>query len=318
MRKLLKQISYFLTLARLYFLTGNASAARHLAKEGVVIKRKKGQILLPDMGIDIDPKKHLYLLKGIHNLCSLEQNTNITLEVAAENQIIANINDCRFYINSKEELFILNEVFARHIYDVSIPCKSVVIDIGMNIADTAIYFASKKEIEKVYAYEPFKPTYEAALRNIELNPKLSAKIKPYNFGLSDKEEDLVCDYSIKHKGCVGISDTVSCGKLKGSTVKEKIKVFPVADEIIKAKKSFPEHKLIMKADCEGSEFQIIESLDEKNLLGQIDIMLLEWHIRQPNVIINALLKAGFAILNRDNFKNCQGMLYAFKVEQKPK
>jgi FkbM family methyltransferase len=314
-RKFLEQIIYFLTLIKLSFLTGNVSIAKQIAKEGVAIRRKNGRIQLPDMGIDIDPKKHSYLLKGIHNLCSLKQNTNIELEISDEDQIIASINDCRFYINSKEEIFILNEVFALHIYDVSIPCKSVVVDIGMNIADTAIYFAAKEEIEKVYAYEPFKTTYEAALRNIELNPKLSAKIKTYNFGLSDKEEDLICDYSAGHKGCVGISSVVLPEKLKGDITKEKIKVFPVTDEVIKIKKEFPNHKFIMKVDCEGSEFEIIEILDKKNLLGQINVFLLEWHTKPPSIIINTLLKAGFAVFNRDSFKNKngQGMLYAFKI-----
>lgn len=312
MKKLLKKILYFLTLARLYFLVGHTRIAKHIAEEGIAIRRKKGRIQLPDIGIDIDPKKHIYLLENIHFICSLKRNTNMKLKVTDENQIMANINGCCFYINSKEEIFILNEVFTQHIYDISIPYKSVVVDIGMNIADTAIYFAAKEEIEKVYAYEPFKPTYKAAIRNLELNPEFSAKIEPYNFGLSDKEEDLVCDYSTAHKGNVGISCIVHFGKIRDVT-KEKIKVLPVADEVMKVKKCFPDHKLIIKVDCEGSEFKIIESLSEKKLLGQIDIILLEWHMKSPHVIVDALLKAGFAIFNRDNFNGPVGMLYAFKI-----
>ena len=45
--------------------------------------------------------------------------------------------------------------------------NQVIIDIGGNIADTALYFASQDAT--VYAFEPVPPIYELALKNIDLN-----------------------------------------------------------------------------------------------------------------------------------------------------
>jgi FkbM family methyltransferase len=312
MKNFFERILYCLTLSRLFLLLGNTRVSKHIAEEGIIIKKKNGQIQLPFLNIAIDRKKHFFILERISLICSLKKNAALILKVNDKNEIIADISGICFYINSKDEIFTLNEVFAQYVYGIIIPFKSIVIDVGMNIADSTLYFASKKEVERVYAYDPFISTYKSAIRNIELNPEFSAKIEPYNFGLGDKEEELVCNYSAAYKGSAGIWYNAQHTKNE-NVIKEKIKMMPVSDEVIRAKKRFPEHKLIMKVDCEGSEFEIIESLNKKNLLSQIDIILLEWHIKEPTVIINILLKAGFAIFSRDNIKNTYGMLYAFKI-----
>ena len=310
MNKILKNIFLLLKFLKIYASTGNTKITKRLLSENISIKKKKGLIQLPDIGININPNKHIYILKGIHDLCSLRQNADAKFELIDNDKIIANINTCRFYIESQEDIFVLNEVFAQHIYNIYIPCKSIVVDIGMNIADTTLYFACNEKIEKIYAYEPFKYTYNIAIKNIGLNPKLSKKIEAYNFGISDKRQDIVCAFAPAYKVGAGIATKLNGKK---NVVKETITLLPAANEITKAKKAFPEHKLIIKIDCEGMEFEIIKSLSNKNLLSQIDIILLEWHIKSPKVIIDTLLKAGFTIYNKNNFKDVVGMLYAFKI-----
>ena len=50
------------------------------------------------------------------------------------------------------------------------------------------------KVKKVYSFEPFKKTYERALKNIELNGK-STKIYTYNIGLSDHNEIKNIEYN---------------------------------------------------------------------------------------------------------------------------
>ena len=68
--------------------------------------------------------------------------------------------------------------------------NSIVIDIGMNVGIASLFFATLPHVEKVYAFEPFKAPYLRAMDNFKLNPALSAKIQAYNFGLSNKFEEL--------------------------------------------------------------------------------------------------------------------------------
>lgn len=56
--------------------------------------------------------------------------------------------------------------------------NKVIIDVGANAADSALFFASKGA--KVYGFEPVKEVYEMALKNVNLNPNLSKNIKLFN------------------------------------------------------------------------------------------------------------------------------------------
>lgn len=314
MSKAIKKISDFISFAKLYFLVRNTRIAKHIAKEGLTIKRKNGRLWLQDFNIDIDLNKHEHILRGIRSICFLKHNTNFKLILTDKDEVMANVDDCNLYINSKEEIQLLNEVFAEHMYDIELPYQSIVLDIGMNIADTALYFASKKNVDLVRGYEPFKPTFEKALRNLELNPGLTSKIEAYNYGLSNREDNLECRYSTEHKGSTGISCILWYGEITDIT-KERIKIKPAADEVRRAKNDFPDHGLVLKVDCEGSEFEIIESLNKEKLLDQIDVILLEWHEKSPQVIVDALLKSGFVIFKKNNFNSHIGMLYAFRQQK---
>ena len=64
----------------------------------------------------------------------------------------------------------------------------VIIDVGANSGDTALYFASKGA--KVYAFEPVKEYFDMALKNLDLNPELSKNIKIFNYGVSYKKGKL--------------------------------------------------------------------------------------------------------------------------------
>ena len=76
-------------------------------------------------------------------------------------------------------LYSIIEVFVRSEYNLNITKESILIDIGMNRAAASLLFATNENIEKIYAYEPFKPTFEMAKKNLNLNPEFSKKIMKY-------------------------------------------------------------------------------------------------------------------------------------------
>src|SRR5690606_13837023 len=88
------------------------------------------------------------------------------------------------------------------VYDIEIPESSIVIDVGFNVGFASLFFAAKKNVSKIYSFEPVRPTFEQGLNNLCLNTRLSTKIEPFNFGLSDCDALAIVDYSYQCKGQV--------------------------------------------------------------------------------------------------------------------
>lgn len=63
---------------------------------------------------------------------------------------------------------------------------AVILDIGANIGNHSVYWATHNRAKKVYAFEPVRRTFEILQKNIQIN-RLETKIQPFNIGLSDKK-----------------------------------------------------------------------------------------------------------------------------------
>ncbi|MGA7410027.1 MAG: hypothetical protein WBW33_06040, partial [Bryobacteraceae bacterium] len=96
----------------------------------------------------------------------------------ADRGIIATAPGFKAHVSSGEELFILREILCDGVYNFGTAMDNVVVwDIGMNAGFASLYFATRPYVRGVVAFEPFRPTFDAALRNFELNPELRSKIK---------------------------------------------------------------------------------------------------------------------------------------------
>ena len=93
-----------------------------------------------------------------------------------------------FYIDNISNLLVILEVFFLTYYKINFNSKAIVIDIGLNIGASALFFSQYENIEHIYAFEPFKETYEQAIDNLKLNKNLQNKITGHNYGLSDITE----------------------------------------------------------------------------------------------------------------------------------
>lgn len=238
-----------------------------------------------------------------------------------------------FYNNGKATLRVedykefpgMVEMLGGNVYGFHTDAKdNVVVDIGMNIGVASLYFASREDVSKVYAYEPFSDTYQRAVSNIKRNEKLANKIVPVHAGISDGErtEKVVFHASI-HSAlttCPDLVDTAvrycqshyGYGADKGC--KERIEEIQLLDAAIEVKKILSENEgknLVLKMDCEGSEYLIMERLVQAGLLQEFSVIMLEWHYKGPDALKAHLQKAGFSyfefIINE-----CYGTIYAVK------
>ena len=84
--------------------------------------------------------------------------------------------------------------------------SSVVLDIGSNIGNHAIYFSKVCKAAEVYAFEPMKVTYSILQKNIELNS--ATTVKPHNIALGAHETSgEISHYSNSNTGLAEIRVT---------------------------------------------------------------------------------------------------------------
>jgi len=225
--------------------------------------------------------------------------------------IIGKFNSMQFYIQSYEEMYILNEIFFEGTYSFTTPSKCILIDIGMNVGFATLFFASLNNVMKIISYEPVLKTYEQGIKNLELNPNSREKIITYNLGVGKHNHFEEFQYSQEWKGSVGVrelSNTKKQSSKKIETVKVQIQDI---EDVIKEAKSYC-LSIVAKVDCEGAEYDIMRRLDALNELSSIDLFMIEWHDKGPNELTEILHKAGFAtIVSRPYMIHDVGIIYAY-------
>jgi FkbM family methyltransferase len=234
-----------------------------------------------------------------------------------EDDVVTTPHGVRFDISDKADhpLYLVKEVFVKSDYNLNIGQKSVLIDIGMNRAAASLLFAANENIERVYSYEPFGPTFEKARKNLDLNPKLSEKIIPHNYGLGKADAVLKLPYLANATGAMSTThDVLKNAKCVSS---ETVVIKDSAKEIGSIVADNKNKHIVIKCDCEGAEFEIFERLNEEGLFGQIDVVLMEYHFRKPDRLIKILTENGFVAQTRiGSRKSKTGYIYAVRMGPK--
>ena len=213
-------------------------------------------------------------------------------------------------ITSQSELYIIDEVFNNRCYNFQLPFGETVrvMDIGMNVGISAIFFAGLPYVKKVYGYEPFAKTLAQSQSNFNNNPERASKIEVNSFGLGLKEESLSVVYDASNSG---MNSTLIEKPRAVKGTEELVNIKPAADIVDILTSEYPDDKFVLKIDTEGSEYLIFDSLFCKTLPEQVKVVMLEWHFQGAHTLEKALLTNGFAITSFELNAN-SGLIYAFR------
>ena len=231
---------------------------------------------------------------------------------AIDDDIIVTIDNISFYVREHDDLNFIHEIFFRKIYNFLLHDDCCVIDIGMNIGLVSLMFASKPVVKQVHSFEPFNGTYARALANLRLNPEFAHKIVANNFGLTDKDEDkVVLVPEGMESGSFSTYESPSGKPYHIVTRNAGTVLGPI---IAAAKRS--DLAVVAKVDCEGSEYPILETLEERGLLGEFDAFLVESHWigwqKTRHDLIAALTRHGFVVFDLTQRTSTNGVFYAVK------
>jgi FkbM family methyltransferase len=231
----------------------------------------------------------------------------------------ATVGSVSVRVDTTEELQILEEIYLDGVYHFGLSGPLLILDIGMNVAYTALYFAVMHPDALVCAYEPFAATFRRAETNIALNPKLQLRIRRYQFGLSDSDRVLDIEYTDRWRGSVGVYGVPAGLSTSGELRLERCELHDAEAELGKLYNEYPDRRVVLKVDCEGSEYAILGRLAERAMLGRIDLMMIECHRRAREhdpVALRMLLSAhGFGCVHLQPNSPDISMLYAFRVNK---
>jgi FkbM family methyltransferase len=255
-----------------------------------------------------------FVLKSKHYLRQLLLTPETKIHYS-DHKLVITIQGIDYYPTTYEEIFILYEIFCNGIYNFVSPGPCLVLDIGMNVGFSSLFFASKDDVEKVIGYEPFMPTYKRALENLQLNPALASKICPVNLGIGIRDEKKSFDYSEEWKGNVSITNDPHFRPRAGTRVLQEEVTIVSADKIFKKiHDDYSNVRILCKMDCEGAEYEIFQSLSGLRGDQLPDAFMIEWHYRGDQEIADFLTQRGYFVFSFPHSEEGLGMVYAIRAD----
>jgi len=260
------------------------------------------------------PRFSFYGKKLLSNLLQME---GVRIIDEKPGVLILQLGKIKAEITTLEELYILNEIFIDGCYNFLTPdAGTVVVDIGLNVGMASLFFAQSEAISRVYSFEPFEPTFKQALKNISLNDEsIKNKIIPSNYGIAGVTREEEWDYVYSGKGNMGLRNSFEESQPTSAETKNKIRVTlkGIAEVLPDIISRHPSQKIVLKIDCEGAEYEILEKLAASNLLKQVHSLLIEWHVKGPGPLTSLLQKNGFSMMSQFPHNKVTGMIYGFRT-----
>ncbi len=173
-----------------------------------------------------------------------------TIKIFEDNnkKIIEVSTGIKFFLDSIHPGNSIIETFIRKIHTIDTDddfSGKVVLDIGAECGDTALYYASLNAT--VFSFEPIKENYDDMMKNINLNPHLAKKITPINMAVGeDKTLKFYQDPITPNIGSSFVYNwrgkNVKIVEVQGCSLETIFKKFNI------------KHVDLLKSDCKNCEF----------------------------------------------------------------
>lgn len=256
---------------------------------------KNGQIIATSLNLPFE--ENALVSKGYATLQVLHLR-GFALERHADGLVLTN-SMFRLRVTTVEELSMLQEIFVEGCYDLHLGECWNVLDIGANVGFASLAFAAQPWVNQVIAFEPFGPTAAEHAVNVAINTALAAKITLHRYGLADRDETLDVPYYQNLRGSMSIDGLGSWRAVPDATsTRVSIQVRRATSVLDELAPRLRDHPLMVKLDCEGSEYPILSDLENSGWLDRINLIVMETHLHPPEELIRQLRRAKFFLYVR--------------------
>ena len=166
-----------------------------------------------------------------------------------------------------DEFFSFVEVFVLREYEIAgVPWTSVrtIVDVGANVGAATLWFAQKAPESTIIAVEPSSEAARLLTRNVRVN-RLDGRVRVAAVALADRAKEV----ALRQVGSSVFGKTTE----RESTPGERVAALSLGDLL-------EQHGLdevdVLKLDCEGAEFDILHSSDDR-LLRRHRFIVGEYH-----------------------------------------
>lgn len=240
-----------------------------------------------------EKQKFFYYFKNDQNISKLPSSKHLYQSCKAAEIEFLFYNEIKNELNfktkdgiravSNEYFHIFIEIFCNKLYcqyEDFAQLPFVIVDAGANRGYSALYFANNPLCKKVYSYEPDVSTFQYILKNCALNPQISHKIEPNNYGLSDKTGTLVFYHHATTDG-INSSDALFLErydkKRRAQMTTTEIEVRKASDEVESIIAKHANEQIFMKIDIEGAEYDVLKNLKQNGQLDKFAVIFGECH-----------------------------------------
>ena len=163
----------------------------------------RSRIYIKGTDVEVTAKHCQFLLRGSDQVQRLVREAKASLKSLPDG-VLLEVGGVKLKLQNWEELFIATEIFAEGIYNLRLQSPFALLDIGMNVGTTSLFFAGNPACQAFYGFEPFPKTVEKARVNLSLNPDLAGKIHVTAKGVAAREFGTELDFVEEYKGSVGL------------------------------------------------------------------------------------------------------------------
>ena len=109
------------------------------------------------------------------------------------------------------------------------------------------------------------------------------------------------------------SECMSLVRNNAGESREKVQLKDAAEVLASIIKKEQEEgrKILCKMDCEGSEYDVFDSMDKQGLIDKVDVYLIEWHYRDDDSLVDCLTKYGYTVMKSYDY-GAFGKIIAWK------
>lgn len=201
------------------------------------------------------------------------------------------------------DLSFIDLVFVEKIYGTDFFGKTV-IDAGAYIGETAVYFANRGAV-RVISLEPFQKNFELGLENVTRMNNFENTITLLQAALSTEERTADFEFFPDSPN----ANRIASAENNPSSNLVKVKITTL-DSVMR---EFDLRRInVLKLNCEGEEYPIIDSLTERTA-SLIDSIYIEFH-KGPARLIARLERLGYEVNGETRKEVGYGRLMATRNE----